>query len=49
MGQKKIEFTERMQKVFARAGMLARQGGHKYFMAEHLVYGMTFDPDFAQE
>ena len=49
MGQKKIEFTERMQKVFARAGMLARQGGHKYFMAEHLVYGMTFDSDFAQE
>ena len=44
-----MEFTEKMQKVMECAVRLAQEGNHRYFMPEHVVYGMTFDEDFRRE
>ncbi len=44
-----MEFTEKMQKVMARAVGLAQEEHHQYFMPEHMIYGMTFDEDFRRE
>lgn len=44
-----MEFTKNMQKVMEYAVSLAREGRHRYFMPEHLLYGMTFDADFCRE
>lgn len=44
-----MEFTRNMQKVMERAVKLAREGRHRYFMPEHLLYGLTFDEDFCRE
>lgn len=44
-----MEFTTNMQKVMGHAVSLAREGHHRYFMPEHLLYGMTFDADFGRE
>lgn len=44
-----MEFSANMQKVMERAVGLARTGRHRYFMPEHIIYGMTFDEDFSLE
>lgn len=44
-----MEFSRNMQKVMERAVGLAREGRHRYFMPEHMLYGLTFDEDFAEE
>ncbi len=44
-----MEFTKTMQQVMERAVGLAREEGHRYFMPEHILYGMTFDQGFARE
>ena len=36
-----MEFTKTMQQVMERAVGLAREEGHRYFMPEHILYGMT--------
>ena len=41
-----MEFTEKMQNVMNRAVQLAQESHHRYFMPEHMIYGMTFDEDF---
>lgn len=44
-----MEFTINMQRAMGHAVSLAREGRHRYFMPEHLLYGMTFDADFGRE
>lgn len=44
-----MEFSRNMQKVMERAVKLAGEQRHRYFMPEHVIYGMTFDQDFAGE
>ncbi|MCI8585773.1 MAG: AAA domain-containing protein [Lachnospiraceae bacterium] len=44
-----MEFTKKMQKVMARAVGLAQKEHHRYFMPEHMIYGMTYDEDFRRE
>lgn len=44
-----MEFTEKMQNVMNRAVRLAQENRHRYFMPEHMIYGMTFDGDFKSE
>ena len=44
-----MEFSRNMQKVMERAVKLAGEKGHRYFMPEHMIYGMTFDEDFFEE
>ena len=44
-----MEFTEKMQNVMNRAVQLAQESHHRYFMPEHMIYGMTFDEDFKSE
>ncbi len=44
-----MEFSKNMQKVMERAVGLAREEKHRYFMPEHMIYGLTFDEDFSQE
>lgn len=44
-----MEFTQKMQKVMEYAVRLAQQEHHRYFMPEHMIYGMTFDEDFTRE
>lgn len=44
-----MEFTKNMQKVMERAVRLAREERHRYFMPEHLLYGLTFDEGFCRE
>ena len=44
-----MEFTKNMQRVMEYSVGLAREGHHRYFMPEHLLYGMTFDKDFSRE
>ncbi len=44
-----MEFTRTMQCVMERAVGLARENHHRYFMPEHMIYGMTFDEDFSRE
>lgn len=44
-----MEFTKNMQNVMERAVKLAREERHRYFMPEHMIYGMTFDKDFSRE
>ncbi|MCI8270088.1 MAG: AAA domain-containing protein [Lachnospiraceae bacterium] len=44
-----MEFTKNMQRVMENAVNLAREGRHRYFMPEHLLYGMTFDENFGRE
>ena len=41
-----MEFTKNMQKVMERAVGLAQKAHHRYFMPEHMIYGLTFDEDF---
>lgn len=44
-----MEFTKKTQKVMDCAVRLAQENHHRYFMPEHMVYGMTFDEDFCRE
>ncbi len=44
-----MEFSRNMQKVMERAVKLAGERRHRYFMPEHIIYGMTFDQGFSQE
>ena len=44
-----MEFTKKMQKVMEHAVQLAQKSHHRYFMPEHMIYGMTFDEDFRRE
>ncbi|MCI8662077.1 MAG: AAA domain-containing protein [Hungatella sp.] len=44
-----MEFTKNMQNVMEQAVKLAREERHRYFMPEHIIYGMTFDEDFSRE
>ena len=44
-----MEFTKNMQNVMEQAVKLAREERHRYFMPEHMIYGMTFDEDFSRE
>ncbi|MCI8950481.1 MAG: AAA domain-containing protein [Lachnospiraceae bacterium] len=44
-----MEFSKNMQKVMECAVGLAREEKHRYFMPEHMIYGLTFDEDFSQE
>ena len=44
-----MEFTKKTQKVMECAVRLAQENHHRYFMPEHMVYGMTFDEDFCRE
>ena len=44
-----MEFTRNMQCVMERAVKLARENQHRYFMPEHMIYGMTFDETFVRE
>lgn len=44
-----MEFTVNMQRAMGHAVSLAREGRHRYFTPEHLLYGMTFDADFGRE
>ena len=44
-----MEFSRNMQKVMERAVKLAAESRHRYFMPEHVIYGMTFDEDFFGE
>ena len=44
-----MEFTKNMQRVMECAVLLVREKHHRYFMPEHLLYGMTFDENFQRE
>ena len=44
-----MEFTKNMQRVMERAVRLARENRHRYFMPEHMIYGMSFDQEFMRE
>ncbi len=44
-----MEFSKDMEKVMERAAGLARTGRHRYFLPEHMIYGLTFDEEFSQE
>lgn len=44
-----MEFTKKMQNVMEHAVQLAQESHHRYFMPEHMIYGMTFDEDFRKE
>ncbi|MDO5549592.1 MAG: AAA family ATPase [Lachnospiraceae bacterium] len=44
-----MEFSKTMHVVMARAVKLAQEKKHRYFMPEHLIYGMTFDENFREE
>lgn len=44
-----MEFSRQMQQVMEKAVLLAREGKHRYFMPEHMIYGLTFDEDFSEE
>lgn len=44
-----MEFTRNMQNAMARAVKLAQEGHHRYFMPEHMLYGITYDEGFCRE
>jgi len=44
-----MNFTENMQRVMEYAVRLAQEAHHRYFMPEHMIYGMTFDEAFSKE
>ncbi|MCI9636969.1 MAG: AAA domain-containing protein [Hungatella sp.] len=44
-----MEFTKNMQCVMERAVKLAQEQSHRYFMPEHMIYGITYDEDFIRE
>ncbi len=44
-----MELTKGMQQVLERGVQLAQERRHRYFMPEHMIYGMTFDPGFSRE
>ena len=44
-----MEFTVRLNNVMVHAVTLAKEGRHSYFMPEHMIYGLTFEPQFARE
>lgn len=44
-----MEFTRNMQKVMGCAVNLAQECHHRYFMPEHILYGLTFDRQFKRE
>ncbi len=44
-----MEFTKNMHKAMERAVILVQQNHHRYFLPEHILYGITFDEDFGRE
>ena len=46
---REMEFSRDMQKLMERAVKLAGEQRHRYFMPEHMIYGMTFDEGFCRE
>ncbi len=44
-----MEFTKNMHNAMERAVIFAQQNHHRYFMPEHILYGITFDEIFSQE
>lgn len=44
-----MEFTRNMHKAMERAVILVQQNHHRYFLPEHILYGITFDEDFERE
>lgn len=44
-----MRLTRKMQHVMECAVQLARENHHRYFMPEHMIYGITFDEDFCRE
>lgn len=44
-----MNYTESMQGVMEHAVELARKSRHRYFMPEHVIYGLTFDEEFSRE
>ncbi|MCI8402958.1 MAG: AAA domain-containing protein [Lachnospiraceae bacterium] len=44
-----MELTVTMQKVMEHALQYAAQSRHRYFMPEHILYGLTFDAGFSRE
>ncbi len=43
-----MRLTKKMQSVMDYALSLAKENHHRYFMPEHMIYGITFDEDFCQ-
>ncbi len=48
-GQRTMNYTESMQGVMEHAVELAKKRRHRYFMPEHVIYGLTFDEEFSRE
>lgn len=44
-----MEFTKNMHNAMERAVILTQQSHHRYFLPEHILYGITFDEDFGRE
>lgn len=44
-----MELTKSMHQVLERGVQLAQERQHRYFMPEHMIYGMTFDEGFSRE
>ncbi|MDE7058405.1 MAG: hypothetical protein K2P03_06785, partial [Lachnospiraceae bacterium] len=44
-----MRLTKKTQNVMDCAVRLAREHHHRYFMPEHMIYGITFDEDFCRE
>lgn len=44
-----MEFTKNMHNAMERAVILTQQNHHRYFLPEHILYGITFDEDFDRE
>lgn len=44
-----MNFTENLQKVMENAVRLAEKEHHRYFLPEHMIYGLTFDKEFIEE
>lgn len=44
-----MNFTENLQNVMECAVRLAEKEHHRYFLPEHMIYGLTFDEEFSEE
>ncbi len=44
-----MRLSKKTQKVMDCAVRLAQENHHRYFMPEHMIYGITFDDDFCRE
>ncbi len=44
-----MRLTKKTQNVMDCAVRLAQEHHHRYFMPEHMIYGITFDEDFCRE